>query len=1306
MNPAKKPRLCKSRSLYMASPTPTTSAQKRKVTQSPSKNPNNKKAKISAADPTDVDEKENGRGVKDTFHGVIYQLKLLIYFSYICCLDDYSFKLYSEMAAAEKFDDLVLEYTKNNLKGYIFLQAKHSLDENIKITCDNLKTSNNRFGFVKYFKSYQKIKKKDQFKSDHQYFIINTNLGFKFDNISDKKDFKKLGDLYFQPFDINSNINNSNKIFDMVNVNGTLYKLKDSIETLKSWFADSTDFIILAKLLAECLVKKKRIDFHEPMFKEYHSVLVEKVIDCKNAKLADDFIKDKNLSLETQAFRETFLQEVEKAKNTKRAVFLKELESNGSLKLSYAFKIKHASNNNQNFPDQEVSVEDIKGFMNDLIFAVNQPNEKKLSEIITQKIGQDFNLISSELASAHFLKNILDWLKEKRSGFLTQDDILDILENTDVEITAIQTSGQSILFTDKLDNYGYRFEKEAIPEALLNFLKSSDQAQKRIFILQNSDAFIGSLKVSQALQEGFKINEGFTFTKLADLFIEKKMVLKAFKNNNMRLLIVVCEPTDKNVPELFNLLSELLQNPNKRLLLIGSEEHPLIERFSSTSLVVKQKNIFNDFIPESRKKVLQNKVPFQKQTIPIGEIVHEKDEAFMNLLLNSGLLENKIQNLGNEISISKGYNIKYYIERNFHKRTEKETKKPDLILIQDLIDELKADKHKKLILITDIAGMGKSTILTHISLEIKKANPHFWVERIDLNAHIKALKKHKGEFTSESVVDFIATKMLNLDEINISLFKLFLKEERFVLLLDAFDELCPTYKDKFESFFHNLKKINLRQIWITTRPFRETKPRPELSLESQLAPDQVESVALTPILRKHQIELVQKILSQKSKVNQSKLKTRARKLINDLENSIGYDRTFTRVPLHLIMIAHLCASDKSSFGTKINFDLYDLFRQFLEKKMFIYLDKCKGLDLSDASREHADIVMKELDLMAAFQHLAIQTIFPRHAKKFLQGIAIKDVSPDALSRSGIVIIKNNEKTFVHHTFAEYFAVTFIMKELGKETKNKFLEIFFFKDILYSWESQYKIIRKFINGFLERSGEDPLKNMGESIKEAYKEELQKKEKIYSVLAVAAQEYNPNIIKLIADNLNVESCIDFSKSFIERYIESTIECKGRIYNYNDESKVIDALFAWIKNLNYSSEHHPFLKSKNSNNNLWAFAIFHKDLPLLKRIYDYFKNEMSFTNDDLKNKLLLSEVFGMYPLVFASKDITNFVFKRAEEVGAVEALLQSKDLYERYYSKLIIHTGGCQQQESNQNSPEMEKLIQEIIERKNRRQENSTN
>jgi 2-phosphoglycerate kinase len=52
--------------------------------------------------------------------------------------------------------------------------------------------------------------------------------------------------------------------------------------------------------------------------------------------------------------------------------------------------------------------------------------------------------------------------------------------------------------------------------------------------------------------------------------------------------------------------------------------------------------------------------------------------------------------------------------------------------VADLDKQFKQAQHQRVMLISDTAGMGKSTVLTHLSKQIKQMFPAKWVVRIDL----------------------------------------------------------------------------------------------------------------------------------------------------------------------------------------------------------------------------------------------------------------------------------------------------------------------------------------------------------------------------------------------------------------------------------------------------------------------------------------------------------------------------------------------------------------------------------------------
>jgi len=76
-------------------------------------------------------------------------------------------------------------------------------------------------------------------------------------------------------------------------------------------------------------------------------------------------------------------------------------------------------------------------------------------------------------------------------------------------------------------------------------------------------------------------------------------------------------------------------------------------------------------------------------------------------------------------------------------------------------------------LISDTAGMGKSTLLTQLSKQIKQKYPARWVARIDLNDHTDALNELEQEqIDKEKVIEFISEKLLKLEPgLELELFK-------------------------------------------------------------------------------------------------------------------------------------------------------------------------------------------------------------------------------------------------------------------------------------------------------------------------------------------------------------------------------------------------------------------------------------------------------------------------------------------------------------------------------------------------------
>ena len=148
-------------------------------------------------------------------------------------------------------------------------------------------------------------------------------------------------------------------------------------------------------------------------------------------------------------------------------------------------------------PDDEVDVNVINGFIDNLYFAVNQPNEKKLGELINKEIGEKFNLTNADMITPFYQKRMLDWFKEKCGRYITEKDIQEIFKKADEKVALFMLIGPTYVQTMSLHNYQIIFK--TIPHELSDFL-SAHPVKYKIYHLETPEIILGSIKVYQALK--------------------------------------------------------------------------------------------------------------------------------------------------------------------------------------------------------------------------------------------------------------------------------------------------------------------------------------------------------------------------------------------------------------------------------------------------------------------------------------------------------------------------------------------------------------------------------------------------------------------------------------------------------------------------------------------------------------------------------------------------------------------------------------------------------------------------------------
>lgn len=204
--------------------------------------------------------------------------------------------------------------------------------------------------------------------------------------------------------------------------------------------------------------------------------------------------------------------------------------------------------------------------------------------------------------------------------------------------------------------------------------------------------------------------------------------------------------------------------------------------------------------------------------------------------------------------------------------------------------DLVHETNRKYFLISDKAGMGKSTVLTKLSSEIKSQNESAWVIKIDLNICSQQFKSFNFEDINneDKIIDFISFSLLNhQDGLEQALFKYFIHcKNRLIVLLDGFDEISPDY-DSIVTHLMEFLSERVKQLWVTTRP-----------TSKQCLQDALETLSFTlkPFTNEDQVLFLTKYWSKYVLPDNAKIELFAKELLQQMSVSIQ-SKTFTDNPL-------------------------------------------------------------------------------------------------------------------------------------------------------------------------------------------------------------------------------------------------------------------------------------------------------------------------------------------------------------------------------------------------------------------------
>jgi hypothetical protein len=365
---------------------------------------------------------------------------------------------------------------------------------------------------------------------------------------------------------------------------------------------------------------------------------------------------------------------------------------------------------------------------------------------------------------------------------------------------------------------------------------------------------------------------------------------------------------------------------------------------------------------------------------------------------------------------------------------------------------------RKITIISDVAGMGKSTSLTYICNQIKMLHTNYWVQFIELKLHIKELATIEENVSTDAALS-ILSKLVELNDTESKIFYYICREMcNVVLLFDGFDEISPQAEKAFQHLIKVLSQTNIKSLIVSTRPNYASV------LETAT---NVTSTNIIGFTTKDQKEFLTKYWTnnvREQNIDSTILENIVQHVVSEIEKNSKVLNEIAGIPLQTRMIADIYFNDVKQYVNEskmdkmnIKIDLFNLYERFIA----LHIDRCmiekyklENLESSIYNRIKSDTFKAESGIWEA---VACKEILP-----VLQ-VAVQYQAADIKAMCDVgIVAKLDPHTFMHRTFAEFLAAKYvanIMHEGCDETTLRFI----FDDILSY--GQYVVFRKFLNSIL-------------------------------------------------------------------------------------------------------------------------------------------------------------------------------------------------------------------------------------------------
>ncbi|XP_070497112.1 uncharacterized protein [Chironomus tepperi] len=409
-----------------------------------------------------------------------------------------------------------------------------------------------------------------------------------------------------------------------------------------------------------------------------------------------------------------------------------------------------------------------------------------------------------------------------------------------------------------------------------------------------------------------------------------------------------------------------------------------------------------------RQKFLSSNFTFQNHTLKLNDFFEEFPKVFDKL--SHQQIYDVLDGSNLTIGTLHKSSIDNYIERKFLVQNSKKVK--------NLTQIIEVREKSKLVILSAVAGAGKTVTFEYLTYKIKDKFPKRWVSYVDL-------KKYTYLY-NETNPFVLLTKILNLDQkskFEQEIFKKTFEIGKVDILWNGFDEISPTYSKFVTEILKNIKEKTKNIQFISTRPSYAQE------LQSSL---KVVPYELIPLKKIEQNRFLIEYFGSQSK-NTTIINQNVEKVENILKTiNVGESRDFN-TPLMLKMVAEILDDPKLINST----NLYGIYELFIIKKNRIWYEKG---ELAKSASTDIFLTNSRVNIVQIYQKFAIlqeKSMFGSDgllvkmlSLKVLKRTTFNEALFPEITRVGVLLIDDERSyEFWHRTFADFFIAQYVIENI-------------------------------------------------------------------------------------------------------------------------------------------------------------------------------------------------------------------------------------------------------------------------------------